>query len=117
MQKAAEEQDKLLCAESQIDLKQSHDAMQISLKEATQELQADDEVSKESIKVLVELWKDSDGELMKLSEQEDYKDILEVFGTLGILSEVEDIQISRKPALRILRKKIPWLTKGKMLKC
>jgi len=75
--KAAKELDKLLFEEPQIDFTQSPEKLVDSLMEASKELESDDELTKETIDVLGELWEGKDGKLTV--------EVCEIFQGLGIL--------------------------------
>jgi len=75
--KAAKELDKLLFKDPQIDFTQSPEKLVDSLMEASKELESDDELTKETIDVLGELWEGKDGKLTV--------EVCEIFQGLGIL--------------------------------
>jgi len=82
--KAAKELDKLLFENPQIDFTQGPEKLEDSLMEASKELELDDELSKETIEALSELWEGKDGKLtVKVSE---------IFRELNILLPVDEKQ-------------------------
>ena len=89
LQEVATELDALLFVKPQMSVKLEPDKLAEEIKEASVLLQSDDNISPDTVDILSQIWKGCESELKELAKEEDTKNIIEAFQTLGIITRSE----------------------------